>query len=147
MSIWISIASIIIAVITLIITLKRFSYDRTLQGAQKRTELLAKVGTMIEEAKKVLHGFESMDPQLTFCKDAHPRLLSLAKAQVANFQALYVSIEQDASAAAVSLERFHPAVVQMAKGGEEVQRTANQVLKNCEDCPVLKKPAGRIVVE
>lgn len=136
-SIWISLAALVVAIVSLYISVHKLRRERKLESARKRTELMSKIYDAIgpmklaaELCKSSIEQFPSKE-----CQESWNELIPQIKVSIGGLEEQYALLEsRGGDIDSLLLEKVTPNIVAQLKTSEQLQGLAKAAIEQCATC-------------
>jgi hypothetical protein len=136
-SIWISLAALVVAMVSLYISVRKFARERKLESARKRTELMSRLYDAIsstklsaELCKSSIERFSSKE-----CRESWNKLIPQFKTSIDVLETQHAILKMNGGKIdSLLLENYTPDVVAQLKTSEHLQGLAKAAIEQCANC-------------
>ena len=135
-SIWISLSALLIALLSLCVSIRKLKYERRLESAQKRTELMNNLLDSKRNLETSLKYCKFARPVRTACQDKWQRHIPGIEKVIEGIDKSYVDVQKIGyKVDPLKLEVITPEIYELLQESESMQTEFKELLDMCASCP------------
>ena len=136
LSSWIALSALVISLISLYISIRKLNYERKLESARKRTELMNRLSDSKKNLENSLNYCKLARPFSRECKDRWQAHLPKIERNIKGINEAYSKLEKSGhDVNPLKLENVTPEIYGLLKDSEFLQSELKELLEMCLLCP------------
>jgi hypothetical protein len=136
---WIALSALVISIIGVFISIRKLNYERKLESARKRTELMNRLSDVKRNLKDSLKYCKLSRPISKECKDRWQAHLPNIERDINNIDEAYHELEKlGHNIDPLQFERITPKIYSLLISTKSDEDTIKELLEMCLSCPANK---------